>query len=155
MRQELAALFVCVLIAIGCSKAKPPPAAALPGLPLADLEESLRPMAKKLGQPKPGDWLSVHQEEGQTFLQYMQLRPKRRRTEKSTIYLLLLGDFSPEQKEVLRITREYLSVFCQTPVVVQQELRLDIIPDHARRLHPEWATKQIHSNYVLDEILRP
>jgi archaemetzincin len=69
--------------------------------------------------------------------------------------VLLLGDFSPEQKQILEITQQYLAVFYQTPVKIRREMPLDVIPDDARRIHPSWGTKQISSAYILNEILKP
>ena len=87
--------------------------------------------------------------------QFIPIPRHRRAAGSRTIYIVLLGDFSPEQKSVLAITQEYLSVFFQTPVKVLRELPLDIIPDDARRVHPEWGTRQVSSRYVLDELLKP
>ena len=41
-----------------------------------------------------------------------------------TIYLCLIGDFTKAQEEVLRLTREYLGRFFDSPVVVLRELPL-------------------------------
>src|SRR4029450_1670246 len=127
----LIALSACPLALPGCNRR--PVVREPPGLPLAGLEDSLRPISLPLGPIGPGDWLSAHQEDRQTFAQYLQLRPKRRSNELTTIYLLLLGDFSPEQREILETTQRYLGVFYQTPVKVHRELPLVVIPDEGRR----------------------
>jgi archaemetzincin len=144
-------LFVAVaaLFFSGCTPREPP------GLPLANIEKSLRPIAKPLAAPQPGDWLGVHSEDGQTFAQYLRLKPIRRSKDARTIYLLLLGDFSSEQKQVLEVTQQYLSVFYQTPVTVRRELPLDVIPESGRRVHPSWGTPQVSTAYVLNELLKP
>ena len=129
---------------LGCTHQ--PTTSEPPGLPLLHIEDSLRPLAAPLPAPQPGDWLSSHPEDGQSFAQYLQLKPKRRGPELTTIYLLLLGDFSTEQREILEITQRYLAVFFQAPVKLHRELPLAVIPDHARRLHPSWGTPQIHTN---------
>src|SRR5688500_6944292 len=74
-----------------------------PGLPLDEVELSLRPLAEPLAPAQPGDWLVVHKEEGQSFAQYMKLRPKRA-GKYTVIYLLLLGEFTSAQRDVLAIT---------------------------------------------------
>lgn len=137
------------LLLIGCTRREPA------GLPLNTLEQSLRPLAEPLAKPQDGDWLRSHPETGQTFAEYWKVKPPRRAAGSRTIYIVLLGDFSPEQRSVLATTQEYLSVFFQTPVKVQRELPLDILPDDARRVHPDWGTRQISSRYVLDALLKP
>jgi archaemetzincin len=104
---------------------------------------------------QPGDWLDGHQEEGQTFYQCWRVKPPRRGDKLTTIYLLLLGDFSPQQREILATTQEYLATFYQTPVKLLRELPLDVIPEEGRRMHPEWDVPQIRSSYVLEQLLRP
>jgi archaemetzincin len=133
----------------GCSAREPA------GLPLLDVEQSLRPGAKQRAAAQPGDWLETHPEDGQTFAKYWKLKPPRLIAGERTIYLHLLGEFSPEQREVLEITKQYLAVFFQTPVVVRGEVELEVIPEHARRVHPSWGTQQINSAYVLNELLKP
>src|SRR6478735_2067292 len=125
-----------------------------PGLPLNSLEQSLRPLAEPLAKPQDNDWLKSNPETGQTFADYWKVKPPRRPANNRTIYIVLLGDFSPEQKSILETTQQYLSVFYQTPVKILRELPLDIIPDHARRIHPDWGTPQISTRYVLDELLK-
>src|SRR5438046_1970949 len=95
----LAVLAAVVLLSIIWSRS--PTKREPPGLPLFEVEVSLRPLATPLTKPQPGDWLAVHQEDGQTFAEYFRVKPRRRGKDASTIYLLLLGDFSREQREVL------------------------------------------------------
>lgn len=143
------ALLTAVLCLSACTPREPP------GLPLNTLEQSLRPLAKPLAKPQEYDWLKSHPETGQTFAEYWKVKPPRKAADNRTIYLVLLGDFTPAQKSILDITQQYLSVFFQTPVQIHRELPLDILPDHARRIHPEWGTRQISSAYVLNELLKP
>jgi len=147
--------FLLVALAIELASCNGRPAAEPPGLPLADLETKLLPFAQPLPPLQPGDWLSQHSEDGQTFFEYLRLKPRRRNSEPAKLYLLLLGDFSDAQREILAITQDYLSVFFQVPVVVLRELPLAVIPDAGRRLHPDWNTSQINTSYVLDQLLLP
>ena len=98
-------------------------------------------------QPESGDWLLSHPEGGQTFDQYLAAEPVRRSQKLTTIYLLLLGDFTPEQRKVLATTQEYLSLFYQSPAKVLREMPLADIPARARR------QEQIQTGYVLNEVL--
>src|SRR5688572_33475634 len=80
-----------------------------------ELEQSLSPLATKMADPKPGEWLHEHKETGQTFAQYLQAQPVRRSQKLKQIYLCLLGDFSDEQRKVLDRTREYLAIDFDAP----------------------------------------
>ena len=37
--------------------------------------DKLRPLFRELGEPQPGDWLSIHEEPGQTFREYLASKP--------------------------------------------------------------------------------
>src|SRR6187402_1804428 len=54
----------------------------------------------KLGKPQPGDWLSVHDEPGQSFTQYIQSKPVTPTGKQTKIYLQPVGKFSPAQEAI-------------------------------------------------------
>ena len=120
-----------------------------------ELETRLAPLARKLGPPRPGEWLYGQKEPGQTFGEYVEAQPVRRSRRWKRIYLCLVGEFSDEQRRVLNRTCEYLEVFFDTPVVVHAQAKLADIPAEARRKHPAWGDAQILTTYVLDELLKP
>jgi archaemetzincin len=119
------------------------------------IEEKLRPLAEPLERPRAGDWLSEHHEKGQTFRQYLAARPVRRDSELTTIYLCLVGTFDATQQSVLDLTREYLGLFFDAPVVVRRTVPTSDLPAHAKRKHPEWGDRQLLSSYILDSLLLP
>jgi archaemetzincin len=120
-----------------------------------EVETRLRPLAIPLAKPKPGDWLAEHEEDGQSFADYLRAEPVRRNGKLGTIYICLLGDFTPEQSKVVETTRKYLEIFYQMPVKVHGMIAVADVPARARRIHPTWGGEQILSTYVLDEILKP
>jgi archaemetzincin len=117
--------------------------------------ESLRPLHKKLGRPRPGEWLAVHEEPGQTFREYLRSRPMTPRGKRNTVYIQPLGDFPPAQRKIVDLTADFMGRFYGLPVKTSEELPLSVIPDRARRVHPGWGDKQILTTYVLDDVLRP
>lgn len=119
------------------------------------VESKLTPIAKTLGKPGPRDWLANHREAGQTFAQYVQANPVMKSERFKTMYLCLIGDFTPDQERVLKLTTEYLGLVYAVPVKIHRRLSLDKIPDEARRTHPTWGDKQILTTYVLDRVLAP
>jgi archaemetzincin len=118
------------------------------------IETKLRSLATPLPKPGPDDWLANHKESGQTFQQYVAADPVRKGRNGTAIYLLLLGDFTPEQRSVLDDAREYLQIFYQVPVKIRKRVPLSDIPDRGKRQHAPFG-EQIHTTYVLDELLKP
>src|SRR5262249_47769556 len=92
---------------------------------------------------------------GQTFDDYLAANPVRKSDNLTTIYLCLLGDFTPEQEQITDRTREYLAVFFQVPVKVRKRTPLTEVPARAQRRHPKWGDRQILTSYVRDEVLKP
>ena len=156
MRQHFRLLLPGLLLVLSaCSSRAEAPRDAKPGeRTYPEIETRLRLLADPLGEPQPGEWLAEHKEPGQTFAQYLAAKPVRRSRELTTIYLCLLGDFTPEQKQVLQITQEYLSLVYQSPVKIHREMALADVPARVRRKHPSWGMEQIQTGYVLNEVLR-
>jgi archaemetzincin len=123
--------------------------------PFPDLECKLRPLADPLPAPRPGDWLAEHPEPGQTFAEYVAARPVRKGETLHTLYLCLVGEFTPAQQQVIDTTREYLAVFFDSPVTVNRKVALSDIPARTKRIHPSWGDRQLLTSYLLHEVLRP
>ncbi len=115
----------------------------------------LTPLHQKLGKPRPGDWLTVHPEPGQTYRQYLRGRPVKPDGRRRVIYVQPLGDFDRTQRKIINLTAEFMGIYFDLPVKIRNELPLSVIPEKARRTHPTWGDKQILSTYVLHEVLQP
>jgi archaemetzincin len=122
---------------------------------LQALIAKLKPLHTPLAKPRPGEWLDKHKEAGQTFAQYLQSRPVTPTGRRNTIYVQPLGEFDETQREIVKLTADFLGRYFQRPVKVQKDLPLSVIPDEARRRHPTWGMDQILSTYVLDKVLAP
>ncbi|MBN9118059.1 MAG: hypothetical protein J0I06_02640 [Planctomycetes bacterium] len=120
-----------------------------------EVEDRLRTLAEPLEAPRPGDWLAEHREKGQTFRQYLAANPVRRDRELTTVYLRPIGTFDTAQQAVFDLTREYLGLFFDAPVVVRPAVPTSDLPAHAKRKHPEWGDRQLLSPYILDRVLLP
>jgi archaemetzincin len=81
--------------------------------------------------------------------------PVRKSDMMHTVYLCLVGDFTEVKRCVLTLTEEYLAIFFDCPVKVQQQIALASIPTRARRTHPSWGDQQVHTGYILHELLEP
>ena len=123
--------------------------------PLAEQMTKLRPLAKKFGDPKPGEWAYHHKEPGQTFAQYVSGKPPVPTAQRKCIYLQPLGRFKSKQRQIIDLTAEFLRIYFTLEVKVQTPLPLSLIPGGARRIHPEWGNMQINTGYILDKVLLP
>jgi archaemetzincin len=120
-----------------------------------EIEDRLCPLAEPLERPRAGDWLAEHHEKGQTFRQYLAANPVRRDRERTTVYLCLVGTFDDAQQSVLDLTREYLRLFFDAPVVVRRTVPVSDIPAHAKRKHRESGDRQLLAPYILERLLEP
>lgn len=137
-------------LACGAEKAETDRAAQMRGL-IAKLE----PLHQRLGKPKPGEWLAQHKEDGQTFNEYLTCRPITPTGKRTVIYVQPFGKFTGTQREIVKLTADFLGRYYQRPVKIRDDLPLSVIPDKARRKHPSWGMDQILSTYVLDDVLAP
>ena len=123
-----------------------------------DLESAmarLRPLHRKLGKPRPGDWLAHHKEPGQSFAAYRRSRPLVPDARRHTIYIQPLGTFDEARRRIVTLTADGVGRFFNLPVKVRDDLPLSLVPAKARRKHPTWGDKQVLTGYVLDEVLIP
>ncbi len=117
--------------------------------------ELLRPLHEELGPPRPGEWLDSHEETGQTYDEYLAIRPSTPTAPRTVIYIQPLGEFTKEQREIVEFSAEYLGIYMNRPAKILDDLPLSIIPASARRQHPQWGMDQILTTHVLYEVLRP
>ncbi len=117
--------------------------------------EKLRPLHRRLGRPRPGDWLDQHPEPGQTFSQYVASDPVVPTGKRRVIYVQPLGDFSRTQREIISLTADFMGRYFGLPVNVREDIPLSAVPAAARRVHPSWGDPQILTTYVLERVLRP
>ena len=107
-----------------------------------------------MGAPRPGEWLVGHRESGQTFQQYLGVRPPALGVTRNTIYLVPLGTHTPEQGSIERETAEFLALFYGMPTRWLNPIAADAIPESARRTNPDTQQLQFNSIYILNEVLR-
>ncbi len=115
----------------------------------------LLPLHKPLPEPRPGDWLSRHEEPGQTYAEYLASEPVRADRQRRIIYLQLIGDFDEHQQRIADLTADYMRAYFQLPVRVRGAFPLDKIPPEARRTHPFGRNEQILTTYLLRDLLHP
>ncbi|MGE3407416.1 MAG: archaemetzincin [Pirellulales bacterium] len=122
-------------------------------------KEVMAAAAKKLARldtrKTPGSWMRAHPEQAQSLAAYQAERPLPPVWDYTVLYVQPVGDFSPEQQEIVGITRDYLARLYGVPVKSLEPLAENAIPASARRVHPADKQPQILSAYVLRNLLQP
>jgi archaemetzincin len=113
--------------------------------------ERLRDLHVPKRAPAPGDWLAEHPERGQSVADYLRERPRPVRGK--WIELVLLGDFTPPQREAVRLTADYVERFFGMPVRQLDPVPLGRVPQSARRVR--FGHEQILTTWVLHDLLTP
>ena len=150
-------LLTFFLSACGCEK-KPP---AVTNAETRVHEESeklfakLLPLHRPLAPAEPGNWVSAHPEQPQSFWQYVQSGPVRPTRARGVIYVLPLGDFTVEQRAAVESAQLFLAAFYQLPVKALPGVTASEVPADARRKNPATGLPQLHTRWVLDTLLPP
>lgn len=105
--------------------------------------------------PGPYDWMSQHRENDQSFYEYIKSSPVRPDEDRRYIYIVLLGDFDATKSAIIQSTARYMEAYFNLPVRWLDPISLDMVPDKARRVHPQTHDKQILTTYVLEDMLMP
>lgn len=116
----------------------------------------IEPFFERMGKPQQFDWLSSFQEKGQTFDEFLGLKPKKIEGKRQNLYILPLGNFSAAQEKIVNSAAEYLSVFYGMPLkrLPRQDYKRPFrIADH--RPKTEYKAEQIRTGYIFDSILKP
>jgi archaemetzincin len=120
-----------------------------------DVFEQLIPLHESKSPPGPYDWLAHHPEPGQPYADYVKQDPVTPSQKKETIYIVMLGRFKAKQKEIVRLTADFMEIYFALPVRFLSPLSLEELPEKARRLHPQTRDKQVLSTYIIEEVLKP
>lgn len=124
---------------------------------LRDDIAALAPLHDRLGPAELGEWLAEHEEPGQSFEEYVASDPVVPEPPggREVICVQPLGDLDETEGRIVGLASDYLARFFGLPVRVEAALSLDVIPEEARRVHPQWGVPQISSSFVLEGVLPP
>lgn len=117
--------------------------------------KQLSPLHTKLGKPSEGQWLAHHRESGQTFAQYLRIRPNILTRQRNKLYVQPIGKFSPKQQELIKLSAQYLSIYYNCSVKILETKDETEIPANAQRNHPTWGDHQLLTPYILEKVLAP
>jgi archaemetzincin len=138
-------IFITALVAACTSKTNNP----------ADFKQEINGLEQldvPLAEPKPGDWLYEHKEQGQTFEVYKSSNPVTPTGDRSKIYLLPVGDFIPIEDSILLYTADYLNIYFGLTVVIAEPLSDTIVPPNARRRRED-GHEQLRTTHFLNTML--
>ncbi|MEW6354731.1 MAG: archaemetzincin [Planctomycetota bacterium] len=101
---------------------------------------------EKMPPPKPGDWLYVHKEPGQSIEEYRRDCRNRKTKTRRIIYIQPLGEIRRTKADLIETLREYLSIFFDSECRV-----LDPIPLPKEAFHPKrrYGWDQYDADYLL------
>jgi len=123
--------------------------------PISELPEALRRALEPGGDfrpvpaPGPGDWLANHQEAGQTFLQFVNLRPNRPSAHRKMLYLQPLGSWEQDEGPPLGQLRQFTAAFFRLDVSVLPAL--DLAKAHiTSRRNPRSGQAQLLTSDILN-----
>lgn len=113
----------------------------------------IRPLFQAKLPPGSGDWLSQHEEAGQTYREFRALTPHRVVDGYSTLRIVPIGVFTPGQTAVFDSVRDFLQPFLGLKPVVDPVVSADSIPQSAKRVfYANWP-KQLLTSHLLDDVL--
>ena len=115
--------------------------------------KKLVPLHERMGEPKPGEWLAEHPEEGQTFKEYVNCKPVLPTATRNKIYLLPIGKLEGRYNQLVSDTSRYLSLFYGLDTKLLKPISSTLIPQEARRENV--LGTQLLSTYILNDILVP
>lgn len=108
---------------------------------------------KAIPDPRPGDWLAVHPESGQTFDAFRKARRNTPDARRNKVYLQPLGDFPEQRSPSVEILKEYASAYFSMRLEVRSALATSYANITTRR-NPISGNRQILTTDVLDLLRR-
>jgi archaemetzincin len=108
---------------------------------------------KPLPPPGPDDWLANHEEEGQTFEQFLYSPRNEIKNTRSVIYILPIWDFEAEKSPSLELLRQYTEAFFTITV----KLLPSVSPQKkafSHRINSNTEKEQVHAGLVLCWLLK-
>ena len=117
--------------------------------------KQLKRINKTLAAPQSGQWLDQQIESGQSFSEYLRSRPLTLTADRHKLYVQPIGEFNSSQREIIKLSAEYLSIYFSCPVQILDLQSEDEIPATAKRKHPTQGHHQLLTSHLLKNQLAP
>jgi archaemetzincin len=109
------------------------------------------PEFEQVPKPGPHDWLTVHEEPGQTFDQFKASRPNRPTDSRRVIYLQPLGEFVADRSPPIEKLRAFAAAFFAIEIKALPAVSLNA-SRFTTRHNPNTGNLQILTGDVLDSL---
>jgi archaemetzincin len=155
---KAAAVAALLLLLLACSNQENSSSntAAAPTDPKIEKLKKQRDAVVRFYRPmkiQAGDWLKSQHEPGQTFEEYIVSSPTLPTAERRTIYIQPIGNFTPPQRNAIRLTAEYMRAFYNLPVKLNADRQLGSVPADLKRETGYPKNLQVRTTYFLDDVL--
>ena len=121
---------------------------------LAATADRIRPLFLRKKPPQPGDWLTQHDEPGQSYAQFRATTGQRAIDRYDTLRVVLVGSLTRGQVEVFRAVTDYLTPFFGLNVVIDPHQPTESLPASAWRPAGGTGHRQLHTMWLLEKLLR-
>jgi len=100
----------------------------------ADLRKAFAPSDQfsPITAPASGEWLAEHDEEGQSYQDYVDSKPNRAKGKHSTIYLVPVGDLNKPGSPRAKMLVDYVARYYQMPVKMLPKIGLSRVSNYRR-----------------------
>jgi archaemetzincin len=105
----------------------------------------------RLHPTQAGEWLADHPEKGQTFQQYIKIKPVTTTETKNCVYIQPIGDFTVQESKIVDYTVEYVELFFDLKTVKLPTIKEASIPNDHKRIIDN--NEQLDASYINREIL--
>ncbi len=122
---------------------------------IATVQAKLMPLHQAPAPAQPGQWLYEHEENGQTFQEYINSKPTTLTETRNKLYIQLLGEFNTTEDSIIRITADYLHRYYNIPVEIMETFSIDKFPSKSKRINDITGEMQMHTLYIMYNILEP
>jgi archaemetzincin len=116
--------------------------------------QKLAPLHPEMPPAVEGDWRARFDEKQQTFEQF-QYAAQRPRAGRDVLYVVRVGNATEAEDRIVSETVRLLEPFFSVKVKELERVPASEIPERARRWRGNGKWQQLHTRWVLDELLPP
>ncbi len=154
--KSIAGFFLCLILACNSPEnlgGDSAPVSSITATYCDTLQSKLDPFYEPVPLPKPGDWISSHNEKHQSYRDYIKTKITRPDSTRKVIYVQPLGIFDSTYFKILKEATNYLHHFFGLEVKILLSLSDSLIPARERRMN--LGKEQLRSLFILNNILKP
>jgi archaemetzincin len=101
-----------------------------------------------MGEPRPGDWMSAHPEQPQSFDTYVGSTPVRPTLARHTIVIVPLGPMTDKDRQQLFVLREFMEIYFTLPVRIGPAVELTDVKSRQRPINGRLVRQYLSSDVL-------